>query len=158
MKAKSCSFTGHRRIKVTQKLTDKLSAVIEKLIQNGVTDFYSGGAVGFDMLCEGTVLALREKYPDIRLNLVLPCSFKEQAKNWSDHDKVTFCEIFCAVDNVEYTSREYSKECMKIRNARLVELADCLVCFYLGKYISGTGQTVRMAEKKGIDIYNVAKK
>lgn len=43
---------------------------------------------------------------------------------------------------------------MKIRNARLVELADGCICYYSGKYISGTGQTLRMAKRKKIHIIN----
>ncbi len=46
---------------------------------------------------------------------------------------------------------------MKIRNAKLIELADVCVCYYnLSQYASGTGQTVRMAQKKEIKIINIA--
>ena len=46
---------------------------------------------------------------------------------------------------------------MKIRNARLVELAsDYCICYWNPKhYRSGTGQTVRMAQKKGIEVIDL---
>ena len=43
------------------------------MIGRGVTDFYNGGAIGFDMLCAKTVIALKAEYSDIKLHLLLPC-------------------------------------------------------------------------------------
>ncbi len=147
----SCCFTGHRHI---PDLSKTLEAAIIKFIENGTTDFYAGGAVGFDMLCEQTVLMLREKYPQIKLHLVLPCPENEQTDGWSDEDKAEYHRILLSADDVEYVSEHFDRCCMKKRNARLIELSDCCICFY--KYNrSGTGQTVRMAKKKGIKILNL---
>ena len=63
---KSVCFTGHRDVKITRELKDRLMETLEMLIQMGCTDFYAGGAVGWDMLCEAAVLALRKKYPGIK--------------------------------------------------------------------------------------------
>lgn len=47
---------------------------------------------------------------------------------------------------------------MKIRNQRLVDLADICICYYNEKKsVSGTGQTVRMVQKKGIKVVNMFK-
>ncbi len=54
---KTVCFTGHRDVKITRELKNRLMATLEKLIQNGCTDFYAGGAVGWDMLCEAAVPA-----------------------------------------------------------------------------------------------------
>ena len=43
---------------------------------------------------------------------------------------------------------------MKERNSRLVNKADICIC-YLKNKRTGTGQTVRMAETKGIDVINL---
>ncbi|MDE5859281.1 MAG: hypothetical protein K2H23_02670 [Oscillospiraceae bacterium] len=43
---------------------------------------------------------------------------------------------------------------MKIRNARLVEKADAVICC-CKTASSGTGQTVEMARKKGIETVNL---
>ena len=55
-------------------------------------------------------------------------------------------------------SEEYTKSCMRLRNQRLVELADCCICYCsdpAGR--SGTAQTVRMAKQKGIPVINLVK-
>ena len=51
-------------------------------------------------------------------------------------------------------SKFINKNCIKKRNARLVNLADCFVCYYY-KSRSGTGQTIRMAQKNKLEIINL---
>lgn len=152
----SISFTGHRKLPedisaLTQRLYDRL----EEEIQNGATDFNTGGAVGFDSEAASVVLKLREIYPYIKLHLILPCSNEEQTEKWSDAEKAEFNRILNLADSVEYTSEHHYDGCMKKRNARLVELADCCYCYWDGRQRSGTGQTVRMAIKKNIMIVNL---
>lgn len=153
---KKICFTGHRQITDFHYITRKLLELLEKLINQGAEDFYAGGAVGFDTLCALAVINLKHIHPQIKLHLVLPCSNIEQTDRWNDEQKETFNRIISSADSVEYTSECYKDDCMRLRNARLVELSDCCVCYYTGKYISGTGQTLRMAQKKGIKIYNLA--
>lgn len=152
----SVCFTGHRNVKVTSNLMDMLNKIITDLIENGALIFIAGGARGFDELASGMVLTLREIYPQIKLHIVLPCSSEEQTAKWSDIQKAEYNKILNAADRVEYTSDQYYDGCMKVRNARLVELADCCVCYYYNNRIrSGTGQTVRMAKSKGIKVINL---
>ena len=153
---KSICFTGHRNVRVTNELVLKLNKTLIDLIENGASDFYAGGALGWDMLCEQTVIDLREKFPQIRLHLVLPCSSEEQTAKWNDMQKAEYQKIVSAADTVRYISEHYYNGCMKERNARLVELADCVVCYYDNRSRSGTGQTVRMARDKGINIINLS--
>lgn len=153
---KSVCFTGHRKITITYELKEKLRRTLISLIENGCTDFYAGGALGWDTLCEEAVLALRQEYPQIKLHLVLPCSSAEQTAKWSDWQRTRFKSILTAADDVQYTAEHYSADCMKRRNERLVELSECCVCYCTDPQ-SGTGQTVRIAERSGIKIYNLAK-
>ena len=155
-KIKCCCFTGHRKINVTNELIVRLNKTLTDLIENGATDFYAGGALGWDSIAAEAVLKLREIYPQIKLHLVLPCSSEEQTIKWSDTQKAEYQNIPNAADKVEYTSDRYYDGCMKVRNARLVELADCCVCYYDNRSRSGTGQTVRMAMNKKIKIINLA--
>ena len=63
--------------------------------------------------------------------------------------KVEFYCILSLADKIEYTSEHYFKGCMKLRNARLVEYADICFCYLnFKRQISGTAQTVRMAQKR----------
>ncbi len=119
-----------------------------------MTDFYDGGAVGLDMLCAETVIELKAEYPNIKLHLLLPCPPGEHAKRWNKSQVAKYNEILQAADSVTVLSEHYTEDCMKLRNKRLVELADCCVC-YCTNPRSGTGQTVRMAREKGIDVINL---
>lgn len=149
------SFTGHRKIKENTKLMTELTKTLKNLITSGTVDFYARGALGWDIYCENAVLSLKEKYPQIKLHLVLPCSEEEQTAKWNKKQKEQYNYILESADSVEYTSEHYTKNCMKIRNMRLIELTNYCICYYTGRFISGTGQTVRTAQKKGITIINL---
>ncbi len=158
---KSACFTGHRNLaEDTSQLEERLYNVLERAITNaGITDFYSGAAIGFDEICSKMVLKLREKYPNIRLHLILPCSSQEQTAKWSTVQRSEYMRILEAADTVEQTSQYYYDGCMKRRNAHLVELADYCFCFFnTGNLRSGTAQTVRMALNKKILVVNLFKK
>lgn len=154
-KHKTICFTGHRNIEGTKDLKETLTKLLVKLIDEGATDFYAGGAIGFDMLCENAVIELRERFPHIKLHLVLPCPAEEQIVKWYESDKLEFNRLLSAADTVEICSEHYFDGCMKLRNQWLVNLADVCVCYYSGKQRSGTGQTVRMAERQGKEIVNL---
>ena len=151
---KTCCFTGHRIIKITPELVQRLKDAIINLIEQGVTDFYNGGAIGFDMLCAETVIALKAEHSDIKLHMLLPCLPEEHAKRWKKAQIVQYNESLKAADSVTVLSEHYTDDCMKQRNKRLVELADCCIC-YCNNPRSGTGQTVRMAQEKGINVINL---
>ena len=156
---KSVCFTGHRTIAEDKEtLSARLYALLERLVtEKKVTDFYKGGAVGWDALAALTVLKLRESYPEVKLHLVLPCPFEEQSAKWNEAQKEEHKHIASLADTKEFTSEHLVKNAMKIRNARLVELAsDYCICYWNPKnFRSGTGQTVRMAQKKGIEVVNL---
>ncbi|MCM1131895.1 MAG: DUF1273 domain-containing protein [Ruminococcus flavefaciens] len=150
---KSACFTGHRKITNDMKALEiRLYDTLEYYIKNcGLTDFYAGGAVGWDTLSALTVLRLREVYPHIRLHLVLPCSNEEQTKKWTPEQKSVFYDILARVDSAEYTSQSYYRGCMRKRNQKLVEYADVCFCYFNPqKKFSSTCQTVNMAGRKFI--------
>lgn len=156
---RSACFTGHRTIKADKStFSALLSSVIERLITDkSVTDFYAGGAYGFDAVSAFSVLHLKENYPEVKLHLILPCSKEEQSRKWTAEQKAELEKLLGLADSVEYVSDRYYNGCMKTRNARLVELAsDCCICYWNpSNFRSGTGQTVRMAQKKGIEVINL---
>ena len=152
----SCCFTGHRNIDVNDlNIVGIGNFLVELVTKCSVTDFYAGGALGWDMLCEKIVLKIREIHPHIKLHLVLPCPPEIQTAEWNSRQKEEYYKILEAADDFEIVSEFYDKNCMKKRNARLVELADVCVCYYINSR-SGTGQTVRMAKRKGLTVVNIA--
>jgi len=151
-----CCFTGHRiipnaeREEIKERLKSTLVSLIEK---KGVTLFIAGGALGFDTMAALEVLSLRERYPEIKLRLAIPC--ENQTKGWKEKDILLYEEIMSQADDVVYTSRTYTSGCMHIRNRYMVDSSDFCVA-YMTKASGGTAYTVKYAEKKGVEVINVA--
>ena len=153
----SCAFSGHRPQKFPWKYNESdprcaaLKAMmleeITKMVQTGVTGFYTGGAEGIDCWAAEIVLSLREKNPALKLHCVLP--HKGQADKWNHSAQERYYSILKQADSVEYVSQDYYDGCMIDRNHRLVESADFLLAVYNGTRRSGTGATVNNARKLG---------
>ena len=151
---KVCAFSGHRIIKSEHRC--RISGLIQRAINyaytRGCRSFLSGGALGFDTLAAREVVRFRLTHPDVRLLLYLPCV--NQDEQWSERDRNNYSYILSVADEIFYLYDEYVDGCMKERNRRLAEEADILIS-YVSRSNSGTGQTVRMAEKLGKEIYNL---
>ena len=115
------------------------------MVENGVMDFYSGGADGVDCWASLIVLELRQKNPALKLHLILP--HERQADRWSNSTQERYRLILDQADSVEYVSQEYYEGCMLDRNHRLVETAGVLLAVYNGERRGGTAATVRYARK-----------
>lgn len=155
MRNNTCCFTGHRDVSNEMKiyLNSRLDEEIDKLILGGITNFCAGGALGFDTLAAKAVLRKKEKNPDIRLILVLPC--KEQSSAWSQENKDTYDEILARADEIVYVSEHYTRFCMQQRNRELVDRSSVLISFLMRR-MGGTAYTVNYAEKMGLKIINLA--
>ena len=105
MRKHACCFTGHRMISLMDRpaLEYALRQEIRRLFESGVTEFYAGGAVGFDMLAENAVLELREELP-IHLHLMLPC--RNQHEKWSVKLQKEYDRILKLADSVQYISEK----------------------------------------------------
>ncbi len=154
-KEQSCCFTGHRKIKKESipPLADQLFNEIMRLFQLGVTNFYAGGALGFDTLAARTVLAVKMQHPSVKLHLILPC--KEQDKYWNREEHFMYQKILWECDSVDYVSKRYTPGCMQERNRKLVENSAYCIC-YQTEPKGGTAYTVNYAKKKGLNIINLA--
>lgn len=141
----SCCFTGHRKLTDVSQIKARLKDTIQILIQAGVTQFLSGGAIGFDTLAACSVLQLKEQYPFIRLNFILPC--QDQDRYWTENDRLVYQSILRQADTVQYLSQSYDAGCMHRRNRCLVDRSDICVC-YLTQTSGGTKYTVDYARKK----------
>lgn len=127
---------------------------LDRLIQEGVTDFISGGALGFDQIATSLVIAKKEMGANIRLIFALPC--RNQDEDWTAEQKLLYRSLLFEADEIRYISEEYSLDCMKKRNYYMVENSGYCICALI-KTPSGTSQTVRYAKEKGLHIMHVAK-
>lgn len=151
-KMKVACFSGHRILpQDCTGLQANLEKAIIELIERGVVFFGNGGAVGFDALAATTVLKLKEKYPHIRLVMVLPCPPKQQSSRWSDEQKKQYYRILERADKVRILSPKYTDGCMLDRNRHMVDCSAYLIC-YLREQRGGTFYTVKYAERRGLNI------
>lgn len=151
-KSKVACFSGHRKLpRDCGGLKADLEAAIVSLIERGVVFFGAGGALGFDMLAEETVLSLRERYPQIRLVLVLPCPPEQQTLKWSTEQKRRYYDILARADKVRVLSDRYTSTCMLDRNRHMVDSSGYLIC-YLRESRGGTFYTAGYAESRGTEI------
>lgn len=160
---KTCAFTGYRPSKMPWGYDEtdarcvefrfRLREALEYLIGQGYTDFLSGGALGFDQMAAEIVLSLREKYPWVRLIMVIP--FDGQADKWSREQRGRWLEIIEASDRVIRISHEYDKGVFFKRNHYLVENADLLLAAFDGQP-GGTAGTVAYAKRHGVRVVRIA--
>ena len=122
MKEKFCCFTGHRKINQNEmiEVVYRLGDEIEGLIDMGVNNFISGGALGFDTIAALSVILLRDQGYRIRLIMALPCI--GQDKLWNEKDREIYALILKYADEVRYIYEgEYKKDCMRERNKYMVD-------------------------------------
>lgn len=152
---KTCCFTGHRNIPANEyeKIENTLEETIISLIKKGVCYFGAGGALGFDTMAALTILKLKEKYPHIKLILVLPC--ENQTYKWQQKDIDIYENIKSKCDKYVYTSKNYYNGCMFKRNKHLVNNSKYCIC-YLTKKTGGTAFTVNYAIKNDLTVINIA--
>lgn len=158
-KSNTCCFTGHRKLpgESIDKISDKLDHVISILSRAGYEYFVCGGALGFDMLAEQRIIAAAENGKNVKLVLALPC--RNQTENWVGESGIQMMREYQRIkglaESIYYIEDFYTDDCMKQRNASMVEFSSFCVAYYNGNFRSGAGQTYRMAEKAGLKIYNV---
>lgn len=147
-------FTGHRHIpeQDAPRLQQKLEETVELLIQNGATVFRTGGALGFDTLAALTVLSAKRRYPEVLLELILPCP--TQTRGWKLSDKQFYKQILALADSYRYVSPNYFNGVLQVRNRMLVEDADVCVA-YLTNSSGGTAYTASLALKQGLTLINL---
>ena len=151
MKNKTCCFSGHRDVDIEdiKLVKGRLYNEIEQLIKNGIIFYGSGGARGFDLLASEIVLKLKQKYPYVRLILVLPCL--NQSLYWNEQGIEKYNRIKHNADKINVLSEKYYKGCMFLRNRHLVDNSSYIIC-YKRKNTGGTAYTVNYAEMKKLKI------
>ncbi len=152
--SKTCCFTGHRELPARgtedyEQLFKALNRAIDDVIADGCTAFYAGGAVGFDMLAGECVLKRMETNRALTLTLCVP--FIGHDFSFCDEDKARWAHLKAYATKAHYLREHYFPFVYAERNRYLVDHADTCIA-YVRNRKSGSGQTLRMAEKKGLAI------
>lgn len=155
----TCFFSGHRHLpyEKTQRISELLEKEIIERYNCGITNFISGGALGFDTIAGNIVLKLKKNtalYEDMKLILYIPCY--SYGMNWNYEQR---CDLHRLKSNADFfeiiVKEQYTDDCIKIRNQKMVDDACCGIV-YKTIYKSGTSQTVSMAKKQNKSVINLA--
>jgi len=150
---KVCTFAGHREV-YQANISEMLDEAISKIINTDDSfRFLVGGMGEFDGMCSSAVRRAKRKYPnkEIRLELVLPYLTHELNENKLYYE-TSFDDV---VIPIELAGVHYKSAITK-RNRWMVEQSDWLIAFIYRDF-GGAYTTLRYAEKKGLQIINLAK-
>lgn len=159
MDKKCVCFSGHRPEKLpdngdesspkTTIIKSILHRQITQCIDEGYNTFITGLARGIDNWAADIIIDFKLKGSDINLICVKP--YEKYGEKWSGFDKWNLSHILEKSDEIVCVSDNYTRSCMKLRNNYMVDNSERLIAF-VSNYYSGTGQTIRYAQKNGLDI------
>ncbi len=164
IKEKTIAFTGNRSLtspsglrgtQVERAICNKLYELLEKEhLENGITTYLSGVAIGYDTLAAMVVLELKRKYPSISLIAVIP--FEGQEAKFSYEQKQMYKDILKQADHsITISPNGYSNEAYHQRNDFLIANSTRMYGYHNGKPRSGTGSTIRKAGERGVEVINL---
>lgn len=147
-----CTFAGHREV-YQANIANRLDEAIEQIIKtDDSVRFLVGGMGDFDGMCSSAVRRAKKKYPakQISLELVLPYLTQELNENKSYYE-TSYDDIIVPIElaGVHY------KSAITKRNRWMVEKSNYLIAFVYRDF-GGAFTTLRYAEKKGLQIINLA--
>ena len=157
-------FSGYRSSKFTFPLTGEHPKYIQLLneirqtildsIYEDYDNFFIGMADGFDLLSASIFYELKDagQIPEnIRFTAVLPFAEHRPALSWLEIHQTVLKEA----DEVITIAANYSSQAFLARNRFMVDHSTRLISYYTG-LTGGTAYTVKYAEKKGLQIINLA--
>lgn len=154
-----CSFTGHRPGKLPFSDENEESALrmrrdiglsITDAYNAGYNTFISGMALGVDTWAAIEVLKLKHFHPEIRLFAAIP--YCGQEKGWTSPEKKRYFDLLRLCEKVFVICDAPSRQAFVIRDSFMVSHSSRLIAVYDGSSSGGTAITVKMAQKKNIDI------
>lgn len=155
----TCCFSGHRPNKLPgngdtvnsqplRRIISLLYMAIYDAIDEGYTTFISGMAPGIDMWAASIVRNILVKDP--RIHLVCAIPYADQSKSYAPDQLYDYNMLLNRASQVFCISDKYTPDCLRKRNQFMVDHSSKLIAV-VNNYSSGTGMTINMAKRKGID-------
>jgi len=148
-----CTFAGHREV-YQANIAEKLDEAISKIMsEDDCFRFLVGGMGDFDGMCSSAVRRAKRNYPDkqISLELVLPYLTRELNENKQFYE-TSYDDVIIPIELADV----HYKSAINRRNRWMVEKSDWMVALVYRDF-GGAYTTLRYAEKKGLQIINLAK-
>lgn len=151
----SCCVFGHRDIKITKELENKLKYIFIDLIENKqVGIFYFGGFGDFDELCNKLVKTLQKTYTHIkRVYVCDDYKYIERPRkrplwlNADDYDDLVYFDIVYT----GFYKRIY------FRNLEIIDHSDYCVFYIIHSNNSGAYKVLQYAIRRKKEIIDVLK-
>lgn len=145
--AKLCFFIGHRECPYA--IRGKLDKAVEHVIrEKGIQVFVVGQYGNFDQMAASAVKGMKHKYSDISLWLLLPYHPSERP-----------IEATEGFDGTYYPEgQEFAPKRIAIVKANQTMVDQCDVLIAYAKGPGNSRNLVEYAERKGVEIINLAKK
>lgn len=107
-------------------------------------------AMGWDLAVAGAAYVL-----GIPFTAAVP--FPGQADRWPPEEQARYVELMSYATTVETLYREYGGDVYRWRDEWMVDHGDLVLALYNGEQQSGTGMTVRYANRKSVPTINLWK-
>jgi uncharacterized phage-like protein YoqJ len=156
MKNKTCSITGYHPTRFSfkyneadkrcLKVRESLSEQIIKLIDMGVTEFYSGMTPGVGQWAAEIVLEAKKEHPQVNLTAVI--SYETLANNWLSAQRERHFNTLAKCGNVVTLQPRYSPEVRSAHSKYLVNNAGYLLAVYDGDSNGSVAYTVKYARQQ----------
>lgn len=156
-RAHTACFTGHRPEKLpfpsddilrTRMLKSYIYQAVYDAVEQGYHTFITGMARGVDIWGALAVISFKASNPAIRLIGVSP--YKSETDKLSGTDLWNYNTVLEHADDMVYIEDNYTSYCFRVRNKYMVDHSS-LVIGVLSDPASGTGNTLRYAEKQGVE-------
>lgn len=158
-KETTACFTGHRPEKIcasghpTKEYLSQIKsmlylAILEAVRDKGYRTFISGMAKGVDLWACNFVLDIKRTYPDVKLVCAMP--YTSHGSSWKPIDQYELSRYLKHADEIVTVSERYHKDCFRKRNYYMVDRSSLLIGICRDEK-SGTGQTIRYAERQGLE-------
>lgn len=156
-KKQVCCFSGYRPEKLGIQdaevfLRGEIARSIHHAVQAGCRVFITGMSRGFDLWAARVVLSLCE---EMHIELWSAVPFDGMELRWDEKWRKIYKEVLLSAKRVYCFQKQYTPDCYHKRNHFMVEHACRLICYYDG-IPGGTEYTVRLAQRSGLEIDNLA--
>ena len=160
-KDKSCCFSGHRSAHFDMNssfmgdiLYEVLKKAVREAMDEGFTNFYSGMAIGFDIIAAEITIQEKQIRSGQEISLIAVVPFSGQEQKWGAKWRKRHDEVLRAADKIVVLNTRYIRGCYHERNRYLVDNSARLIGFFGGKP-GGTAHTFAYAEKENLEIINL---
>lgn len=157
LQSNSAAFTGHRRMTFRagddmDALRRRLDTLLVQLYRRGYRNFYSGMAMGFDLVAARAVIGLRRSHSDVRLIAAVP--FAGQARRYPALWRSEYERVLAQADRVDVLAERYEPHIYLRRDRYMVERASVVAAWFDGRS-GGTAYTVDFARSLGREVVNL---